>query len=262
MKLIDKIKNKFYILPDYFLTPNRFMAECQKQSMNGQYNGSVGYMLKQTPQPEYINTGPYETMAALESATQKMRHIALQKDALLDGFVAEYGVADGTSFIPLCATIEQDDQNQNKKWTDDPIHTKVFGFDSFEGLENGGVWKGNILHKDHFKYNGEIPFKTPANGVIVKGWFKDTLPKFNYKCKIARFINLDCDNYRASKFVLNHLKKYIKPGTVISLDDYFCAYAFDKDSQFSAWKEFVEENKIKYEYLYCSAPAVVVKVVK
>jgi len=256
MKLIAKIKHNarqyFWYLPEYFLTPNRFMTECQKQSMNGMYRhnshfgGSVGYMLNQIPQPEYISSSRWETLYTYECATKKMRHTALENDAKLDGFISEYGVADGTSFIPLCKAVKQ----------------KVFGFDAFEGLEDGGKWKGNIIFQKEFKFNGIIPFKTPANGVIVKGWFEDTMPNFNYEHKQAKFINVDCDNYKASKYVLNQLKNYIVPGTVISFDDYFCAYAFNTDSQFTAWKEFVEENNIHYDYLYVAAPAVIVKIKK
>ena len=232
-------------LPKYFLTPNRFMAECQQQSMSGVLKGSVGYMLSQTPQPEYIPNSRWETIRAYERATRLMRETALNIDATLDGFVAEYGVADGTSFIPLCNTAKQ----------------QVFGFDAFQGLENNGRWKGNMFHQNEFQYNGKITFKCPSNGTIVKGWFEDTMPNFDYKHKQARFINLNCDNYEASKFVLNQLNTSIVKGTVVSLDDYFCSYRFDYNSQFTAWQEFVKENNISYEYLYCSAPAVTVKII-
>ena len=39
-----------------------------------------------------------------------------------------------------------------------------------------------------------------------------------------------------------------------------CAYNFLENSQFTAWREFVKENNIEYDYIYCAAPAVVVKV--
>lgn len=249
-KILEQFKNKFLPLPQYFLTPKRFMIECQKQSMNGLYRhnshfgGSVGYMLNQIPQPEYLPSSGWETMSAYETATKKMRHTALEVDCVVDGFIAEYGVADGTSFIPLCHSTKQ----------------TVFGFDAFEGLEDGGRWRGNMFFQDQFRYDGYITFKCPSNGKITKGWFKDTLPNFDYGHKQARFINLDCDNYEASKYVLNHLKPYIVSGTVISLDDYFCAYNFLENSQFTAWREFVKENNIEYDYIYCAAPAVVVKV--
>ena len=47
---------------------------------------------------------------------------------------------------------------------------------------------------------------------------------------------------------------------MIALDDYFNEYKYQGETQFTAWQEFVKANNIKYEYLYCIAPAVIVKI--
>lgn len=235
------------ILPKHYMTPSRFMDIMQEQvAINDpkDIGGMVGYMLRQDPQPEYVPNEYPETLYTYDLAKIKARQKAITVDAKIDGFIAEYGVDDGTGFIEMCKLVDQ----------------KVYGFDAFEGLDDGGKWRGGIEHQDMFRHGGEIPFTVPNNGDISVGWFDKTLPGFKYSHQQARFINIDCDNYKATKTVLNETKQYIVPGTVIALDDYFNEYKYDGETQFTAWHEYVEEYNIRYEYLYCVAPAVIVKI--
>ena len=152
--MIRWLQHHLMPLPHYYLTPARFMTEMQSQSMTGRpysMDGSVMYMMKQSPQPEYIANNRINTMASYERATAQMRTLAL-RDATVTGFVAEYGVADGTSFVQLC----------------DQAGQTVWGFDAFEGLEQGGRWRGNMLFQDQFQYGGRVPFRVPHRGKIVK----------------------------------------------------------------------------------------------
>lgn len=244
--------NNDEILPKYYLTSSRFMEELQRQSMSGNTGGSVGYMLRQQPQPEYVPNAYPETMVTLNTAKQFMREKAFQ-DAELDGFIAEYGVADGESFIAICKMA---------------LPLIVYGFDAFEGLDDGGKWKGNIIHQDEFQYGREIPFDVPDNGYIVIGRFNDTVFNFQYakhiNCDkpVAKFLHIDCDNHNPSKEVLDSLLDYIVKGTVIVFDDYFNQYVWHQQSQMSAWVDFCDKHHIKYEYIYCCAPAVTVKVIQ
>lgn len=225
-------------LPNYYLTPSRFMAELQRQSMIK----SAEYMMSRTPQPEYVSSDYPETMESFVNAKTLMRERAAN-DTCVDGFVAEYGVDKGHSFIQLCGLFEDD---------------TVYGFDSFEGLEDNGKWKGNITHQDTFRNGGKILFDVPSNGEIVPGWFDDTLPTQGYDKLRAKFINIDCDNCDASMLVMEHVRPYLVPGSVVVLDDYFCQFNFEINSQFSAWKTFTEKHGISYDYIYCCAPAVTV----
>ena len=87
------------------------------------------------------------------------------------------------------------------------------------------------------------------------------MPGYKFSHQQAKFINLDCDNYKASRTVLENIRQYIVPGTVIALDDYFNEYKYEGETQFTAWQEHVKIYDIKYEYLYCVAPAVIIKIV-
>jgi len=239
---------KHRVLQKHYMTPSRFMDLMQEQVAIKDVKdigGSVGYMLRQNPQPEYVPNSYPETLDTYDQAKIETRAKAILKDAKLNGFIAEYGVHKGRGFIEMCKIVDQ----------------KVYGFDAFEGLDDGGKWTGNIGHQDMFQNGGKPNFPIPDNGVIKVGWFKDTLPGYQYSHQQARFINLDCDNYEASKTVLENIKQYIVPGTVIALDDYFNQYNYKMNSQFTAWEEFVDANNIRYDYLYCVAPAVIVKVV-
>ena len=55
-----------------------------------------------------------------------------------NGFVAEYGVDKGKSFLQLCEHFKKE---------------TVFGFDGFEGLPDG-IWPGNTIHKGMFDHGG------------------------------------------------------------------------------------------------------------
>ena len=256
MKEYFKMKYKQYkqtaeyycrILPEHYMTPRRFMNIMQRHVAYKDakdIGGMVGYMLNQPTQPEYIPSSCVETLWTYNLAKIEARKTAFNSDANTDGFIAEFGVNKGTGFIPLCGLTDQ----------------TVHGFDGFDGLENGGKWGGNMGHQDMFKNNGKVTFKMPRNGKIKIGWFEDTVPGYDFGYEQAKFINLDSDTYSSYKTVLDNIGKYIKKGTVIALDDYFNSYNFRLDSAFTAWQEFVKENNIKYKYIYCVAPAVIVKI--
>lgn len=236
------------ILPKHYMTPSRFMDIMQEQVAIKDIEdigGFVGYMLKQQPQPEYVPNIYPETLYTYDHAKVRAREKAFTIDADLEGFIAEYGVDDGTSFLELCKLTDQ----------------AVYGFDAFKGLEDNGKWRGGIEHQDQFQNNGEIPFTVPSNGIITKGWFNESLPNYQYSHDQAKFLNIDCDNYHATQTVLNYVGPYIKSGTVVCLDDYFNEYNFRGQSQFTAWQEYVSENNINYEYIYCIAPCVIVKII-
>jgi len=249
------MNNKDYynrILPRHYMTPSRFMDIMQEQTAirdAEDIGGTVGYMLQQDPQPEYVPNQYPETLYTYDLAKLDARRKAFTVDAEVDGFVAEYGVDDGTSFLALC-----------ELYAGTALDDTVYGFDAFEGLDEGGKWRGGIEHQDMFQHGGEISFVVPNNGQIVVGWFDKTMPGFDYGKQHARFLNIDCDNYTATVTVLENIKQHIVTGTVIALDDYFNEYKFRGQTQFTAWQQFVAQNNLQYEYLYCIAPAVIVKV--
>lgn len=148
------------------------------------------------------------------------------------GLVCEFGVFQGHTI------------NHIAKRVDAVVH----GFDSFEGLPE--FWTFGHA-KGKFSTNGVLP-SVGRNVKLHVGRFHDTLPKFiqEYPDDVA-FVHIDCDLYSSAKSVFDHLAPRIKPGTIIVLDDYFNHPGWQQH-EYRALREFVEEQKISYEYLgYC-----------
>lgn len=80
--------------------------------------------------------------------------------------------------------------------------------------------------------------------------------------KILFFLHIDCDLYSSTKVVFDFLKNQIVKGTVIVFDEYF-NYPGWQNGEFKAFKEFVIQNNVEYEYLtynrYHEQVAVIIK---
>jgi hypothetical protein len=144
----------------------------------------------------------------------------------------EFGVASGRTI------------NYISGFTND----KVYGFDSFEGLPE--KWRDGF-DKGFFHRNGTLP-EVNKNVVLIKGWFKDTLPSFmkkqNYK-KVS-FLHIDADLYSSTKFILNNLKDHLDKDCVVVFDELVNYPGFDGDKgELKAFYEFIQENKVDYEWI-------------
>lgn len=74
---------------------------------------------------------------------------------------------------------------------------------------------------------------------IVKGWFKDTLPKFVPPCPIT-ILRLDGDWYDSTLLALETLFKYVAQDGIVIVDDY---YAWDGCS--IAVHDFLSRHRLK-----------------
>lgn len=151
----------------------------------------------------------------------------------ISGTYCEFGVYRGKSVNHIARKVSQ------------PVHA----FDSFEGLPED--W--SVRHSKGLFALDSIPV-FEKNVIVHKGWFEDTLPGFvsEYREKAA-FIHIDSDLYSSAKSVLHWMDDRIIPGTILLFDEYF-NYPFWEHHEFKAFREFVESNGVKYEYLcYCSS---------
>jgi len=98
--------------------------------------------------------------------------------------------------------------------------SRFFGFDTFEGLPE--AWE-----KDHpkgtFSTRGATPVIADGRVSFVKGLFQETLRPFLASTKLQRrlVVNVDCDLYSATLFVLGTLDKHFEPGTIVVFDDFY-----------------------------------------
>lgn len=109
-------------------------------------------------------------------------------------------------------------------------------FDSFEGLPPAGekdgaeakAYQQNKKAIDYFdNCKAEMNFAQEAmnlaqarNAHLVKGWFSDTLPKYEFPEPIL-VLRLDGDWYDSTMQCLENLYDKVVPGGIILMDDYY-----------------------------------------
>jgi hypothetical protein len=133
---------------------------------------------------------------------------------------------------------------------------KVYGFDSFRGLDED--WSGAGHVKGTFDLAGRLPRVRP-NVRLLAGWFRDTLPGFlAANPDSVALLHLDCDTYGATAEVLGLVRDRLTPKSVVILDDYHGFWGF-REGQLKAWAEFVAADGLAYRYAAFNRKAVVVQ---
>ena len=154
-----------------------------------------------------------------------------EREAGLNGLVLEFGVSAGGSIRQIAGLVG------NR-----PVH----GFDSFIGLQED--WVGTHEQKGRYTVQGKLP-RVPANVQLHKGWFNEVLPGFlaAHPGPVS-FVNIDCDTYESSSYVLGQLGDRIREGTVILFDEYY-NYPNWREHEYKAWQEFVAVRRLSYRYI-------------
>ncbi|MDZ4762716.1 MAG: class I SAM-dependent methyltransferase [Alphaproteobacteria bacterium] len=179
---------------------------------------------------DYIEANLKDAM--LCSGRQELIELCMrrEKTAGLGGLILEFGVAAGVSTraIAGCASPRI-----------------IHGFDSFEGLPSD--WSGTGAQRGSYSQHGKTP-RLPTNVRLHQGWFNQTLPAFlaEHSGPVS-FVNIDCDVYDSTIYVLNQLQNRLRVGTVILFDEYY-NYPNWREHEYRAWQEFVAVNDIGYSY--------------
>lgn len=144
------------------------------------------------------------------------------------GMVCEFGVYQGLSLRFIAER------------TTGPVH----GFDSFQGLPE--AWKQGE-GAGSYNARNRLP-RVPGNVRLHPGWFEQSLPSFVAEAdEPLALLHIDCDIYRSTATVLEHVHPLLRPGTVVAFDEYL-GYPGYREHEFRAWHEFVERQRVKYEY--------------
>ncbi len=124
----------------------------------------------------------------------------------------------------------------------------VYGFDSFEGLPETWIREDALVPvgAGGLKNPNELP-SVLNNVKLIKGWFKNTLPKFTNSEPIA-FLHVDCDLYSSAATAFKHLGNRIQPGSILIFDEFY-NYPSSKDHEFKAFQEFLSEKNYRPLYL-------------
>ena len=174
----------------------------------------------------------------------------LQGNQMEQGYYLEFGVFNGQSIIETYGILRG-------------TISRIFGFDSFEGLpalseiDQAGLELTPSFSKGNFK---SLPIQTvkdlitasctnlpPDSLVLTKGFYEQSLAKFDKKIFEGKgdclVIHIDCDLYSSSKDVFDFIESVVVDGTWILLDDYWFYRGSPKHGQRRAFDEFLRNSK-------------------
>lgn len=123
-------------------------------------------------------------------------------------------------------------KGESAKWLLTDKCQELYLYDSFEGLPEN--WNRRFK-KGHFKC--EMPFFDDPRVKIVKGFFEETVDRFN-KIQFG-IINIDCDLYSSTMTVLNNIE--IFNGQILVFDEMYRI----QSSQENEMKAFLDWSKYK-----------------
>jgi O-methyltransferase len=170
----------------------------------------------------------------------------------VEGDIAEFGTMTGRTAVALAAAVNSCGVRNKKLWL----------FDSFEGLPEAmtdidrfsphvvsGIWgKGSckgMSPESLLRLTSKYLDKNSI--VIIKGWFKDTVPEIPQDTKFA-LVHVDGDLYESAIDVLDNLfsRNMISKGAQVFFDDWNCNAADPNFGERRAWKEMVEKFNIQF----------------
>jgi len=120
--------------------------------------------------------------------------------------------------------------------------SRLHGFDSFEGLPED--WETGKKRAGHFSTGTQAPEIDDPRVRFYKGWFNDTLPKYEMPTHEALVLNMDADLYSSTIYALNALSRSIVPGTYIYFDEFY-----DRLNELRAFNEFLAAGKMQFQLI-------------
>lgn len=173
--------------------------------------------------------------------------------------VLEFGVGSGHTTRQCKNILDSHFPDQN---------IELIGFDWFQGLPE--AWTS---YKDPsvtaagvgaFTQHGNAP-NIPGVRYYI-GLFADTLPQYvEVEAKPLALVHIDCDLYSSTKLIFDYLHPYIVKDTILAFDEwcYLHNTRYD-DHEARAFKEYVEEYNVKYEFIdfVCPEKGIERKIVK
>jgi hypothetical protein len=123
-------------------------------------------------------------------------------------------------------------------------NSRFIGFDTFTGFPE----KWAHFEKGDLSSEGKTPQINDNRHVFQKGLFQDTLPEWirRFSLQQRTIINIDCDLYTSTLFVLTALASKLKKDDIIIFDDFNVRYP---EHEFRAFYEFINAYKIRYKVI-------------
>ena len=133
------------------------------------------------------------------------------------------------------------------------------GFDSFEGLPPVAPHDRMPIWREGGLVTPEREFREIVTGhgvpddrlITIKGYFDRSLTRSRAEALLptgAAVVYVDCDLYDSTVPVLRFVRPFLRRGTVIVFDDWFCFHGDPDRGERRAFREFRERHpEIRYE---------------
>jgi hypothetical protein len=123
--------------------------------------------------------------------------------------------------------------------------SRLHGFDSFEGLPE----RWSIDEPEgHFSTAGEPPEFSDPRVELFKGWFEDTLPRYEPPEHEVLVVNIDSDVYSSAALVLDHLAPWLRSRSYLYFDEFN-----ERVHELRAFDEFLRKTAMQFELVAASA---------
>ena len=117
----------------------------------------------------------------------------------------------------------------------------LHGFDSFEGLPE--EWNPEAP-PGTYSQKGKAPEIEDSRVRFFKGLFEETLPQYILPEHERLIINIDCDLYSSTNFVLQALAPHITRGTLLYFDEFA-----DRNNELRAFDAFLSSSGKEFELI-------------
>ena len=175
----------------------------------------------------WMNRHGYRLTKPAVDRYELFRHVSVDI-AHKDVLYLEFGVAHAVAMRFWCDLLHNPS-------------SKLHGFDSFEGLPTawalGGGWEAGA-----FSAGGRIPELADPRVRFVKGWFADTLPRYEWPEHEQLVVNIDSDVYSSAVTVLEFVEPHLRPGSLLYFDEFN-----HRADELRAFDEFLERTHMDFE---------------
>ncbi|WP_425039794.1 class I SAM-dependent methyltransferase [Primorskyibacter sp. S187A] len=163
------------------------------------------------------------------------------------GLYAEFGVWRGHGVNLFGKLLKKED-------------VTIWGFDSFEGLEEDWTGQSKGAQAGRFNLDGVLP-DVRSNVQLVKGWVQDSVPQWLDSCPdmAASFLHFDLDTYTPTRFVLEAVRARLVPGTILLFDELY-GYPGWRRHEYRALTETLPEDS--YDFIAFSEQAVALRMTR